>query len=56
MHLAQAVTLRSHSGGGTKLNRILTDFDEITKMIEKLNRLLKSSIMNENTGSDRLYL
>ena len=58
MHLAQVVTPRSNSGGGVKLIDISTDFDEITKKTGKLNRLLKSCVMNEDvtrslTGIDR---
>ena len=57
VHLAQAVTPRSHSDGGVKSINILTDFSEITKKIEKLNRLLKSGVMNEYVTaiSDKIW-
>ena len=59
VHLAQAVTPRSHSGSGIKLIHISTDFNEITKKIGKLNRLLKSGMVDEDVtwclpGIDRL--
>ena len=37
VNLPQAVTLRSHSIGGVKLIDILTDYNEVTKKIGKLN-------------------
>ena len=55
-NLPQAVRLRSHSVGDVKLIDILTDYNEITKKIGKLNRLLKSGMMNDDGGSGRLYL
>ena len=54
VHLSQIVTQRSHSGGGIKLIKILTDFDEIThkkKEIGKPNRLLKSHMEDEDITS-----
>ena len=56
---AQAVTPGSYAGGGIKLITISTDFDEITKKTGKLNRLLKSGMMEEHVtrylpGMDRL--
>ena len=59
VHLAQAVTSHKQSGGGIKSIDILTDFDEILKKIGKIDKLLKSSMMDDVvtkhlTGMDRL--
>ena len=59
VHVVQAVTPRSHAGRGFKLIDVSTDVDEVTENIGKVNRLLKSAVMDEDVarylpGMDRL--